>query len=219
MGTRNDLLSWASDQVGHVGGAKYWYDAYGWSGNGLPWCAVFCTDALEQTGTSCAYFPSTVAFDIINDRARIGSAFVDKWSLQAGDFLSFDWDKDGSGDHVGIVEDVIGNGVYRTIEGNVSNSVGRRTRYASDIICGIRPRYEHEEEGEVYAFKQIKRGDSGAEVMLLQSALNIRQGSNFALDGEFGSYTESEVKRWQRSHGIYPDGICGKKTWPSLLGA
>ena len=36
MGTRSQLLKWASDQVGTVGGSKYWQDVKGWSGGGLP---------------------------------------------------------------------------------------------------------------------------------------------------------------------------------------
>ena len=127
MGTKTQLLSWAKAQLGTVGGSKYWQDVKGWSGGGLPWCAIFCSDALKQTNTACNYFPSTVAFDR-RDASVIGSAWVDRYALQAGDMVSFDWDGDGGGDHVGIVESVLGYGVYQTIEGNVSNSVGRRTR-------------------------------------------------------------------------------------------
>ena len=37
-------------------------------------------------------------------------------------------------------------------------------------------------------------------------------------DGSFGSATEQAVKAFQRSRGIGPDGLCGKKTWSALLG-
>lgn len=199
MGTKAQLLDWASRQVGHVGGAKYWQEAYGWSGNGLPWCAVFVTDALKQTGTECAFFPSTVAFDLSN-HARIGSAFVDKWNLQAGDVLSFDWDRDGVGDHVGIVEKVLGNGTYQTIEGNVSNSCGRRTRYASDIICGIRPRYSGEKSG-----KLAVDGDFGTlTCKALQEALQ-RHGyyKDCIIDGDWGHYTKLALQQYLRKLGYY----------------
>lgn len=146
MGTRAQLLAWASSQVGTEGGAGYWQEAYGWSGNGLPWCAVFCTDALRQTGTACAFFPRTYAFDLTN-RAEIGDAWVEPDSLQPGDMVAFTWSGNRwSGDHVGIVEKALGNGRYRTIEGNVSDSCGRRTRTVGTIIGGIRPRYKEEEE-------------------------------------------------------------------------
>lgn len=141
MGTSKQLLDWARAQLGTVGGSKYWQQVYGWSGNGLPWCAVFCSAALQATDTPCNYFPNTLAFDK-RDMDRIGSAWVDKYKLTPGCILSFSWDHDGTGDHVGIVEKVLGYGVYQTIEGNVSDSVGRRTRYAADIIGGTMPNYE-----------------------------------------------------------------------------
>lgn len=147
MGTSKELLDWARAQLGHVGGETYWRIAYGWSGAGYDWCAVFDTCALKVTNTPCAYFPNTFAFDWIHDHDEIGDAWVDKDKLQPGDMVSFHWPIEDdprplSGDHVGIVEKVLGNGYYQTIEGNVSNSVGRRTRHVSTILGGIRPRYE-----------------------------------------------------------------------------
>lgn len=146
MGAKAQLLAWCDAQVGHVGGEKYWREAYGWSGNGYPWCAVFCTDALKQTDTDCAYFPSTYAFDKDNLDV-IGSAWVEPYSLQAGDMVSFSWKNNPyDGDHVGVIREVLGYGYYKTIEGNVSNSCGIRYRSVSDgIIGGIRPRYEEDE--------------------------------------------------------------------------
>lgn len=147
MGTSSELLKWASDQVGHVGGEMYWRIVEGWSGGGYDWCAIFDSAGLKVTNTPCAYFPNRFAFDWIHDHDEIGSAWVDKDKLQPGDMVSFHWPVEDdprplSGDHVGIVEKVLGNGYYQTIEGNVSNSVGRRVRHVSTIIGGIRPRYE-----------------------------------------------------------------------------
>lgn len=215
MGTRSQLLKWASDQVGTVGGSKYWQDVKGWSGGGLPWCAIFCSDALKQTNTPCNYFPSTVAFDA-RDKSVIGSALVNRYSLQPGDMASFDWDGDGGGDHVGIVEKVLGDGVYQTIEGNVSNSVGRRTRYASNILFGIRPRYDAEKK-ELKALPLLKKGDKGDAVTALQLLLQLRGVVKFGvIDGIFGDKTEKSVKEFQQLRGIYPDGMVGAKTWPAL---
>lgn len=172
MGTRAQLIAWAQGQLGTVGGSKYWQDVKGWGGGGLPWCAIFCSDALKQTGTPCAYFPSTVAFDT-RDKAAIGKAWVDRYSLKPGDMLAFDWDGDNGGDHVGIVEKVLGNGVYQTIEGNVSNAVGRRTRYASSIIGGIRPEYE---EDRPVAFKDVFQSTPHAEDIKWMKENGISKG-------------------------------------------
>lgn len=218
MGTKAQLRAYLDAQDGHVGGAKYWEYVYGWSGGGLPFCAVGVSAALKATDTKCPYFPSKVAFDR-RDKSVIGSRWVNRDNLEYLDAIAFDWDADGSGDHVGFFLEYIGGGRCRTFEFNVSNSCGYRTRYVSDIIGGIRPYYaSSKKEEDVYDFKTIKRGSHGNEVMLLQSALNIRQHSGFALDGDFGPYTDAEVRRWQSDHGLYADGICGPKTWPTVLG-
>lgn len=214
MGTKTQLLDWCRRQLGTVGGSKYWQDVKGWSGGGLPWCAIFCSDALKQTNTPCNYFPSTVAFDA-RDKSVIGSALVNRYSLQPGDMVSFDWDGDGGGDHVGIVEKVLGDGVYQTIEGNVSNSVGRRTRYASNILFGIRPRYDAEKK-ELKSLPLVKRGDSGPLVGVIQRLLNARGITSMYVDEKFGDKTEAGVKEFQKLVGIYPDGMVGAKTWPAL---
>lgn len=209
MGTKTQLLSWAAKQVGTVGGSKYWQDVKGWSGGGLPWCAIFCSDALKQTNTSCNYFPNTVAFDY-RDRDVIGSALVDRYALQAGDMVSFDWDGDNGGDHVGIVEKVLGYGVYQTIEGNVRNSVGRRTRYASNIVCGIRPQYKGEK-----AKKLAVDGIFGYNTAYaLQTRLTAAGCYMREIDGDWGYYSRLALQQYLRGKGYYGtryllDGVFG----------
>ncbi len=145
MGTRAQVLELARSQVGAVGGERYWREAFGWSGNGYPFCAVGLSWLFKKTGTDCPYFPSTVAFDR-RDLGSIGGRWVGAWDLQPGDPVSFDWDGDGGGDHVGIVETRYGAGSYRTVEFNVSGRVDYRYRSASDgILGGIRPYYEEDE--------------------------------------------------------------------------
>lgn len=36
------------------------------------------------------------------------------------------------------------------------------------------------------------------------------------LDGKFGPSTEAQVRQFQRTHGLVPDGIVGPKTWATL---
>lgn len=200
MGTKKELLNWARMQVGTKGGSKYWYDVYGWSGGGYPWCAVWDSDALQQSDTDCAYFPSTYAFDK-SDMPKIGSAWVDPYSLVEGDMVAFDWDRDGSGDHVGVIESVISYGYYRTIEGNVSDMCDYRWRKVTDgIIGGIRPRYSDEPSG-----KLVVDGYFGKMTCLELQVTLQRHGyyTAYYLDGDFGYYTKLELQKYLRHLGYY----------------
>ena len=58
------------------------------------------------------------------------------YTPSAGDFIFFDWNKDGQVDHVGIVVNVA-NGRVNTIEGNTSNMVARRSyQFGGIVIVG-----------------------------------------------------------------------------------
>lgn len=150
MATVEELLSLAEQQIGN-GGAKYWdwyRDHYApWLGpyvNGAvtQYCAVFDSCMLAWTNTPCAYFPNTFAFDESDWR----DGFHDKWEAQAGDMVAFDWDHDGSGDHVGIVKSVHDWGCV-TIEGNsVGGIVRERQQVWENIRCVVRPEYDDEED-------------------------------------------------------------------------
>ena len=56
----------------------------------------------------------------------------------------------------------------------------------------------------------VKRGDRGAAVRQVQSALGI------AVDGVFGAQTEQAVKRFQKRKGIAVDGVVGPDTRDAL---
>lgn len=72
-----------------------------------------------------------------------------KWgNHRKGDIVLFDFNHNGTSDHIGIVESVNKNGTITTIEGNTgsgSNTNGgqvqRRTRYKSNVNYFVRPKY------------------------------------------------------------------------------
>lgn len=61
----------------------------------------------------------------------------------------------------------------------------------------------------------LRLGDTGADVVTLQSALN-RAGSSLTVDGHYGDKTEQAVINFQVDHGLGADGICGPATWAGL---
>lgn len=56
----------------------------------------------------------------------------------------------------------------------------------------------------------LKKGSKGSNVKILQEFLGITD------DGDFGSVTESSVKKWQVNNGLLSDGIVGPKTWTKM---
>ena len=69
----------------------------------------------------------------------------------------------------------------------------------------------------------IRRGESGPDVGVIQTALN-RISQNYPLipkiypvDGIFGEQTENAVKRFQSIFNLTPDGIVGKATWYRII--
>jgi peptidoglycan hydrolase-like protein with peptidoglycan-binding domain len=65
-------------------------------------------------------------------------------------------------------------------------------------------------ESPTTAVVVVKRGDRGAAVRKVQSALGI------AVDGVFGAQTEQAVKRFQKGKGLTADGVVGPDTRDAL---
>ena len=94
-----------------------------------PWCAAWAMNLLEQHGvlkldglSNRNYCPT-----IKNWGAKKGIWGENgQYTPKAGDAILFDWNKDGTPDHIGIVEKVANGKVY-TVEGNSSNSVKKNT--------------------------------------------------------------------------------------------
>lgn len=75
-------------------------------------------------------------------------------------------------------------------------------------------------EGFTVKMQTIKKGAEGAQVRTLQ-ALLIGYGydcGKHGADGDFGSQTDSALRKYQEATGLTVDGIAGPKTWAKLLG-
>ncbi|MCL6598095.1 MAG: peptidoglycan-binding protein [Alicyclobacillus macrosporangiidus] len=63
----------------------------------------------------------------------------------------------------------------------------------------------------------LKLGDGGNGVKLLQQALNRASGAGLQTDGAFGPLTQSALITYQQAHGLPATGVCDIRTWQSLI--
>ena len=74
-----------------------------------------------------------------------------------------------------------------------------------------------------YPGTPLRRGSSGPDVVVIQTALNRISQSYPAIpkiatvDGIFGSRTEATVRAFQEIFGLTPDGIVGQSTWYAIV--
>ena len=105
----------AKAQVGNVGGYPYW-SWYGFNSR-VEWCACFVSWCYNQMGKSEPRFAACQSQGIpwFQSHGQWGDRSYP--NIAPGDAIFFDWDLDGSADHVGIVIGTDGSRVY-TVEGN-----------------------------------------------------------------------------------------------------
>ena len=110
-----ELVELAKRQVGNVGGQTYW-SWYGFNSR-VEWCACFVSWCYGQMGLSEPRFAGCQSQGVpwFQSHGQWGARGYD--NLAPGDAIFFDWDLDGSADHVGIVIGTDGSRVY-TVEGN-----------------------------------------------------------------------------------------------------
>lgn len=64
---------------------------------------------------------------------------------------------------------------------------------------------------------QVRDGDTGASVAMLQAALKYHGFDPTYIDGEFGIRTHNMLIGFQCEHGLITDGIAGTQTWKALI--
>lgn len=109
------LVDLAKRQVGNVGGYPYW-SWYGFNSR-VEWCACFVSWCYNQAGKSEPRFAGCQSQGVpwFQSHGQWGGRGYA--NIAPGDAIFFDWDLDGSADHVGIVIGTDGSRVY-TVEGN-----------------------------------------------------------------------------------------------------
>ena len=121
-GSNQAIVEVALTQIGNEGGQPYW-SWYGFDSR-VEWCACFVSWCADQ----CGYIDSGLIpkFAGCIDGAnwfKSNNRWNDRnYEPKAGDIIFFDWEGDGTTDHVGIVEKCE-NGTVYTVEGNSGDSV------------------------------------------------------------------------------------------------
>lgn len=150
----NDAIAWGVNLAGRVReqGANRgpyisdWIRAGGGE-PGWPWCAYFAEAFLAKAGLPQYQGGLADMFRIWGNNGTNGFRRVSVGDRQPGDLVMFDWNGNGSADHIGVY---IGNG--RTLEGNTSSgSAGSqndgdglwiRQRGTGNVCAVTRPPYE-----------------------------------------------------------------------------
>ena len=197
-----------------------------------PWCAAFVSAAAERVGAE-EVIKECSCDEMIRLYKQQGR-WQENYVPQSGDLVFYDWDKNQSADHVGVIVSVTGS-VLKAIEGNVSNSVEYRVlSLTSPLIRGFATPFAHEKgspvQGELSAkltegltvalnLPQLSVPSAGNSVKALQQLLigNGFSCGSFGADGDFGSATKNALIGYQKSKSLSPDGICGKQSWSALL--
>jgi hypothetical protein len=213
----NKFTVWYNANVAHIGDGA--------------WCDMFVTWVGSQAGEShavgrFAYCPSHVAWFKANGR----------WghTPRKGAVVFFDWNGDGTADHVGFVKAVNGSSIT-TLEGNSGNTGGGLVREVSrsGFILGYGyPPYSSAPSGgggtptptpkptghasfPGRVMKLTSPYMHGSDVDWVQTQLNKR-GYKLSTDGVYGPQTRAAVKSFQGKNGLANDGEVGKYTWAKL---
>ncbi len=121
-----------------------------WYGMIGPWCAMFVTYCFVKAGSKSFVKGSKYAYCpyLLADAkaSRNGLRIIPTTSACTGDIVLFDWNKDGTADHVGIVN-VAPNKrkTFTSVEGNTSGTnpsdggmVALMERKVTDVIAFVR---------------------------------------------------------------------------------
>lgn len=251
--TATQVLDLARKQIGvkatNYKKCKYntWYYGAEVTGSRYDWCVTFIQWIFTQLKASSMLYTKTANVGIQAQAFEKKGKLV-RSNYKSGDLVIFSWSGDKSTwisgvktlDHIGIIEKVNADGTYTTIEGNTGSSnngeVMRRTRYAYQISCCLRPDYKAEETTKpkikfsTYKIKMSKIWNGSTtnkpeQVKTLQYLLKAKgykgaDGKALTVDGIFGNNTEYALKQFEKDNGLDKSGVsgvCERAKWSKLL--
>ncbi len=96
------------------------------------------------------------------------------------------------------------------------------SRYNQDNWLNIPPPppitgdFPGERVSQAPSTQTLRAGDRGSDVEELQRDLRRRGFNPGPIDGIYGSQTQEAVRQFQRSRGLFPDGVAGRETLTAL---
>lgn len=162
------------------------------------WCCMFVSWCLNKAGVKVDGFPT-----YNTDLALKGGAkkyAVDKKSVQYGDIVIFNWDWNGTTDHIGFATGKFDGTGFPTIEGNAStsNAVKEMYRQLGNVAYVLRPPYSD------------YTNSTGNTLSVTAKPKNNRDGGKLDVDGIGGWNTVIDL---QHICGTVEDGwIDGQHT-------
>ena len=130
------IVSVALSQVGNIGGQPYW-SWYGFDSR-VEWCACFVSWCANECGyIEPGVIPKFAGCVQGSEWFKERGQWADRnYEPSPGTIIFFDWEGDGTTDHVGIVEKCE-NGTVYTVEGNSGDACKQRQySVGSSLIYG-----------------------------------------------------------------------------------
>lgn len=230
MTTTQQIIATAKAEVGYsrweddAPGTKYgrWYaqvtNSPAFGASGVPYCDMFVSWVLYQCGINwvSAYVPGR------ESQARSRGVLIDKWSVQPGDLVTFDFEgRYGEAVHIGIATTAPYGDKIGTVEGNTTweNSgpqdnggvVSNKQRDMSDIRYGIR-----------VVSNVVGNPNTPADITAIQRAIGAEPDNILGPDTELRMHLIIMASTWAGRHfplgiprtqsviGTEPDGIWGE---------
>ena len=186
------------------------------------WCLIFVWYCLDHFGAA-SLIGGKIAY-VPNLKGRVGGKWhTSKLLIREGDPVTFDFNRTGSPEHVGIFIKWLDSGKtrFQSIEGNTGDDlVATRTRYWSDVYGYVKPGLALPRPGTypgvIYTYTKGRPLQTGSHVRWIQQHL-AAHGHATKVDGKYGPDTAAAVKAFQQqTGGLRGDGEVGPVTWNAL---
>jgi cell wall-associated NlpC family hydrolase len=205
MSSNVEVIKFAKKHLG-TGGLRY--RAFCALYYGAPYCNAFVTYCLHKTGNKMLYCDGVkqVSCPVSIKWCYKNLVMLPLYLAMPGDVIYFDWEPNGTPNHVGFVEQRISDQYISTIEGNTTSRgiVAGRKRSEKEVQGVFRIQYPAD-----YKLGVLKvDGEFGYNsIAVLQYVLGVK------VDGIFGLQTMHALQKFL---GVKQDGLWGPATTKAL---